>query len=457
MPYPRGTLRARGAWSILAALIRRDFAISGPISLSEAAPPVWTVIDTPQRIHVLRAIAVLAGLVIPLLVIGRGAAAILVPVIGGLVALTFYWPRRLEPLRKALQRPLVAALVVMFAIWLASVAGSIKPGFSLAIWFQVLGLVLFVACLSAVLAENPGLHRWTLRVLLAMAVIGTAIAAISLQLWPKLLEFVRPVTLTNAISPVNYLKSYAAVMPCLAPVLLWAGFRLGGAWRGAAIVAVLLGFVIVYSTGNRAALAGYAGAVLFVAVALALRRAPQSRRIAAVLAFAAVGVAAIWYVVTHLPPMPFQGPESLRMPTGMVDAHRQAIWGFVFDKALERPWLGWGPSTANFMPGADDKVPVLGQTFVPLHAHNWLLQLFNDVGALGLAAALAALAAFLLGLERRFRAGDNAALAALGLSGAFFVSTLANFSIWQGWWQSVFAVLLPIALAGGIKVISARP
>ena len=415
------------------------------------------MLEAPQRIHVLRAIAVLAGLVIPLLVIGRGAASILVPVIGGLVAVAFTWPRRLEPLRAALARPHVAALALMFALWLPSVAGSLKPGFSLAIWFQVLGLVLFVACLGRLLAESPGLHRWALRVLLAMAVIGCAIAAISLQLWPKLLEFVRPVTLTNSATPVNYLKSYAAVMPCLAPVLLWAGFRQGGVWRIAAVAAVLLGFAVVHGTGNRAALGGYAGAVLFVAVALALKRAPQWLRIAAVLAFAAAAVAAIWYVVTHLPAMPFEGPGALRMPTALVDAHRQAIWGFVLDKALERPWFGWGLSMANFMPGADDTVPVLGQTFVPLHAHNWVLQLFNDAGAFGLAPVLAALAAFLLGLERRFRGGDNAALAALGLSGAFFVSMLANFSAWQGWWQSVFAVLLPIALAGAAQTRIMRP
>lgn len=409
------------------------------------------MLEAPQRIHVLRAIAVLAGLVIPLLVIGRGAASILVPVIGGLVALAFYWPRRFEAVRTALQRPLVAALTVMFALWLPSVAGSLKPGFSLAIWFQVLGLTIFVACLARVLAESPGLHRWTLRVLLAMAVIGCAIAATALLLWPKLLEYVRPVTIGGSNTPINYLKSYAAVMPCLAPVLLWAGFRLGGAWRIAAVVAVLLGAVVVHATGNRAAIAGYAGALVFMAAALALKRASRPVRIAAAALAGAVAVAGVWYVVGHLPAMPYQGPETNRMPTWLVDAHRQAIWGFVFDKALERPWFGWGPSMANFMPGADDPVPGLGQTFVPLHSHNWVLQLFNDVGALGLAPALVALAVLLLAIERRYRNGDNAALAALGLSGAFFVSMLANFSAWQGWWQSVFAVLLPIALAGGAQ------
>jgi len=400
---------------------------------------------------VLRAIAVLAGLVIPLLVIGRGAASILVPVIGGLVALAFYWPRRLEPVRAALQRPLVAALTVMFALWLPSVAGSLKPGLSLAIWFQVLGLTIFIACLARLLAESPGLHRWTLRVLLAMAVIGCAIAATALLLWPKLLEYVRPVTIGGNITPINYLKSYAAVMPCLAPVLLWAGFRLGGAWRIAAVAAVLLGVVVVHATGNRAAIAGYAGALVFMVAALALKRASRPARIAAAAVAAAVTIAGVWYVVSHLPAMPYLGPETNRMPTWLVDAHRQAIWGFVFDKALERPWFGWGPSMANFMPGADDPVPGLGQTFVPLHSHNWVLQLFNDVGALGLAPALLALAVLLIAIERRFRNGDNAALAALGLSGAFFISMLANFSAWQGWWQSVFAVLLPIALAGGAQ------
>lgn len=447
VPCRRATLRRHGASGIVAPPFRRDFAISH--SLAIAGPGAWTVLPAPQRIHVLRAIAVLAGLVIPLLVIGRGAASILVPVIGGLTALALYWPRGLEPLRAAFGRPLVAALAVMFALWLPAVAGSLKPGFSFAIWLQVLGLILLASCLARVLGESPALHRWTLRVMVAMSVAGCAIAAGSLLVWPQLLEYVRPVKIGGAVTPIHYLKSYAAVMPCLTPLLLWAGFRLGGGWRIAAIVAVILGAVIVHATGNRAALAGYGGALVFVAAALVMKRAPRGLRIAAAATLAAAAVAAMWLVVAHLPPMPYQGPETNRMPTWLVDAHRQAIWGFVLDRALERPWFGWGPSMANFLPGANDPVPGLGQTFVPLHAHNWVLQLFNDVGALGLAPALAALAVFLIGLERRFRAGDGAALAALGLSGAFFVSMLANFSVWQGWWQSVFAVLLPIALAGG--------
>ncbi|MCW5773497.1 MAG: hypothetical protein KIT16_17780, partial [Rhodospirillaceae bacterium] len=142
------------------------------MTASYAAPPVWTLLATPQRIHILRAIAVLVAIVVPLLVIGRGAASVLVPVIGGLVLAALRWPLSVAPLRAALARPLAAALVAMFALWLASVAVSIKPGFSFAIWLQVLGLVLFVVAVKAVLAESPALHRWTLRILLAMGVAG---------------------------------------------------------------------------------------------------------------------------------------------------------------------------------------------------------------------------------------------------------------------------------------------
>ena len=48
---------------------RPAFPLAGP-----SAPPVWSLLAAPQRVHLLRVIAVLAGLVIPLLVIGRGGS-----------------------------------------------------------------------------------------------------------------------------------------------------------------------------------------------------------------------------------------------------------------------------------------------------------------------------------------------------------------------------------------------
>ena len=407
-------------------------------------------IATSERIEawILRTAAVLTGVVIPLLVIGRGAASILLPVIGGLssVLLVSSWAR----LRRRIWQggALGWVIVAMLAVLLVSVAGSVKPAFSFTIWLQLAGLILLIAALPLLLAQNSRLFAWTLRILLAASLLGTVIAVVSIYLWPPLLGYVRPVDAPTAYHSALRLKSYGAVMPCLAPVLLWAGFRLGGAWRAVALAGIVLGGVIVYGANNRAALGGYAGAVGLVLLALVLRRSRAPLRLA-VLAVLIAGLAAIGaWVSANLPPMPFDGTQQMRLPTWVVDTHRQIIWGFVLDRALERPWFGWGLSAANFMPGANDPIPVIGQVFVPLHPHNWVLQIFCEAGIVGLLFVAAVILLFLRKLVALAPAGKGAGWAALAVAGAFFVSDLANFSIWQGWWQAVLVILISISLTG---------
>lgn len=392
--------------------------------------------------------ALLCAIVVPLLVIGRGAAAILVPIIGGIVVGWTVREHRLRALLAWRHDALGIALIAMLVAWLATVPGSIKFGFSLAIWFQAAGLMLLASTLPRLLVDDAATFRLVLRTFVVASLLGCALAAVSIFVWPPTLSYVRPVDTPTPYYAALRLKAYAAVMPCLAPVVLWAGRRLGLAWLVCAVVAVILGGAIVYGTGNRAALGGYAGVVGVLVIVTVLRVLSRRARVAALVAIGVVVAALAALVVTRLPAMPYDGTQPPQLPVWLVDAHRQVIWGFVLDRALERPLLGWGVSTANFLPGANDPIPVLGQTFVPLHPHNWVLQLFSDTGAIGLATAFIALGLLALRLGRRAFDGDAASLAGLALMGAFFVSTLANFSIWQSWWQSVFVILLALALAG---------
>ncbi len=415
---------------------------------------IW--VSQTVRFWFLHLLALLAGVVIPLLFIGRGAASILVPLIGAMAAVVLLSSKPEQRAEIWRGGTLSWAIVAMLSIMLPSVIVSIKPGFSLAIWLQLAGLLLLTACLPVFLTERRDAFDWTLRALLVMSLIGAAIAVISIFIWPPLLGLVRPVDTPSAYHSALRLKSYGAVMPCLAPVLLWAGFRFGRAWRAVAIAAVVLGGLVVYGVDNRAALGGYAGAAGFVLIALLLRHVSLVLRFVILMPLlAAVGAVGIW-VVTHLPAMPYDGSQPMRIPTWLIDSHRQVIWGFVLDRALERPWLGWGLSTANFMPGADDPVPIIGQTFVPLHPHNWVLQIFCEAGIFGLVSVAGVVLLFLRWLYRSAASGHAASWAALGLSGAFFVSSLANFAIWQGWWQSVFAILMAVALAGTRAVLRGR-
>ena len=402
------------------------------------------------KLWLLRAIAVLSGIVIPLLVIGRGATSILLPVIGGLcaVVLLLSWPRFWPRIWQG--SALAAAMVGMLAVLLVSVIGSIKPAFSFTIWLQLAGLILLVAALPLVLTEDRKLFDWTLCILLAMGLLGSAVVVVSIYVWPPLLGYLRPVDSPTAYHAALRLKSYGAVMPCLAPVLVWAGFRLGGAWRAVAIAAVVLGGIVVYGVNNRAAVGGYAGAAALILLALLLRRIGRPARVAVSVALALVLAAVGGWVMTHLPAMPFDGTQPVRLPTWLVDTHRQIIWGFTFDRALDRPWFGWGLSVANFTPGANDPIPVVGQVFVPLHPHNWVLQILCEAGLVGLTGVATGFVLFLRKLIRVAPVAKGAGWAALGVTGAFFVSNLANFSIWQGWWQAVFVILVSISLAGTV-------
>ncbi len=402
-------------------------------------PPHW-------RDRLAFALAVIAGGVIPLLFIGRAAVSLLVPTIAVLTAIVLFDGHAIRRSASILRTPQAPILLALFTAWLVSALLSLKPGFSLSIWLQSCGLVLLIPALAAVLAHEKLHFGRALQALILVSLAGTVVSAIAIELYAGILSF--RIGRSAGIAEARLLlKSYAAVMPCLAPLLIWSGFRLGGTWRWFAGVALILGAVIVIETGNRAAAAGYAGAAAIPAFVWLLLRASRPVRIAAAALLALAMLAGSVAVIQRLPSLPFRGEDSLRLPTHLVDVHRQVIWSFTTAKALERPVFGWGLSVVNAAPGAEDPVPFLGQNHVPLHPHNWALQLWAETGTVGLAAALAALAAWIMLLYRRAAQGSAVAWAGLAMSGAFFVSGLANFSIWAARWQAVFVIFAALVLA----------
>ena len=110
---------------------------------------------------------------------------------------------------------------------------------------------------------------------------------------------------------------------------------------------------------------------------------------------------AVAWVLTRLPSPPdagqivdgvYHGPVVTGLPVSLVDAHRQYIWSFSFDTALTAPYFGHGIDVSNYLPGASVLIEKFNQTLIPSHPHSWLLEIFLETGAFGLAALLAALA-----------------------------------------------------------------
>jgi O-antigen ligase len=130
--------------------------------------------------------------------------------------------------------------------------------------------------------------------------------------------------------------------------------------------------------------------------------------------------------------------------------HRLEIWGFVADHIKQRPIGGWGLDAARRLPGGKAPVVIrhcdatdhpdgvaLSSEILPLHPHNGILQIWLELGGIGIGLGFVPL---ILLIRHAFRtpawharwvqamiAGSAAAAVAVGL---------VSFGIWTEWFIS---------------------
>jgi O-antigen ligase len=111
--------------------------------------------------------------------------------------------------------------------------------------------------------------------------------------------------------------------------------------------------------------------------------------------------------------------------------HRVFIWNHVSEWALEKPLAGWGfDSSSEFPNRGVEPWPNYGSV-IPLHPHNAALQVFLELGALGLLIA----AGVLLEAVRRTEAAGAAWAPWLGAAAltAYAIAS-SGYGIWQTQW-----------------------
>ncbi len=146
--------------------------------------------------------------------------------------------------------------------------------------------------------------------------------------------------------------------------------------------------------------------------------------------------------------------------------HRVLIWKFAAARALERPIAGWGLGASRSLPegtvnlrsavdalpmgpeGDELKLEFAKATFeqMPLHPHSITLQVWIELGAVGAAFLLAAIAIALVAARRRYAGADLAAFH--GLLVSFLVIANFSYGAWQSWWLAALALALLLLHAG---------
>jgi len=232
---------------------------------------------------------------------------------------------------------------------------------------------------------------------------------------------------------------------------------------GLGVVTAPLALALILGTASIAGLVGLTAALVIGGVTWILLQTssrPQRALTVFMCTAAVVAVAALALVFSQLPVPPpleqltgatYDQPMEASLPLWLVDAHRQQIWGFALEAGRSSPIVGYGMDTSNHVPGASIVIEQFNQAFIPAHPHNWVLEIFMDGGALGLAGLIVALIFIVRQWARSTVYSTLTTSCGMALFAAFWTSSLFNFSIWLTWWQGVFLLLTAMMFAGGVK------
>jgi O-antigen ligase len=146
--------------------------------------------------------------------------------------------------------------------------------------------------------------------------------------------------------------------------------------------------------------------------------------------------------------------------------HRLEIWGFVAEHIEQRPIAGWGLDAARRLPGGAAPVIIrhcdaagrsdgvaLSSVILPLHPHNAILQLWLELGGVGIVLSFAPLIAL---FQHAFRApawrSRLTQATICGSAAAAAPVALVSFGIWQEWFLSgLFVVAAFVVLAARLS------
>ena len=398
--------------------------------MTETATPRFTTA------HVL---ATAAAIFVPMaILLAKGVAPVFALAVVGVAALALVRRRRLPLLTGPVAYFLAAMTAWVLLTWFWSIPpnDTIKTGISLALTF--LGGAVLIGCAARIDRRERRTYNAGL---IAGGALGFALIAF---------EFATDAWLARLLyGPAGKRlllvegRHTAAMNSGLAATALffWAWVlavkaRFAGKLAGVAIAAA---FVLILLVKSDAVAAGLiAGMVVFGGVLALLRAMPWS--MAAVIA---IGIASA-PLIPGLLPNPLEPGARVPWPT-LTAAHRIVIWNNTVRHIRDNPVVGGSFDTACSLYGSMDKVlyrypeSIIGKPAttlyepIPLHPHNGVLQVWPELGMMGVLILLGLLLAVVRAIATGIEAGADRATALAMLTTMMTIASI-SFGAWQSWW-----------------------
>lgn len=346
-----------------------------------------------------------------------------------------------------LNSPIYKVVLAFFAVALLSALWAIVPAETFSMWCRMGAFFIGSVGLFSFLRDmRSDARNSLLRALAAGLVVALVAANVEIICNGVLTKFIQsfkasphPFELTD----LNRGSSYISIM--FWPVFAW--LLLGGR-RMAALVLLAAMVVTVFrleSQGSSVALV--MGLLAFIWVGCTGRFGLKM-----LMPFVLVAVVAVAVTAKMMDPVSmFKTVPNIPNSASQI---RLYIWHYAATRASERPWLGWGFNAARSIPVPESDYVMGGRHPLPLHPHNNVLQMWLELGVLGLVLFAAFLVALMQSISRlppgrglteggavvrcqawvqRFSVNRPMALA-FGLMAAYFCIGETGYGIWQNWW-----------------------
>jgi O-antigen ligase len=413
-----------------------------------------TTVLNPQQFTYSRgyawALGLLIGIAVPVTYMGNLALAIAFGFAALLAAVAMANPSARHR-AKALAKTRVGTAALLTLLWWGGVTiTSIDPVSSIQVVSRMAVYIMAFIWVIVALAERPKARQIAeSSIMIGSAVLGT-LAVVAVIVEPSLLYVFKPLH-EGPIMAENMFKSLQSVLALTVPVLLYLAWQRRGVWIGVVSIALICDIALFAGiTGQTAesAIGGMMGASLILFLLLLARYLSRRGRVFLIIAILSLCVAVGLSVFQVLPHPPTTEKDVSSPPLPVIDFHRQAIWGFVYQKALDAPVTGYGINTINKTKGALELVPGLQHAeYVPGHPHNWILEIWSETGIVGLFLFCITQLLLVIAVARTALRGNGSAWIACAVMASFWTSSLANFSIWASWWQVSFLCVLALPVS----------
>lgn len=123
--------------------------------------------------------------------------------------------------------------------------------------------------------------------------------------------------------------------------------------------------------------------------------------------------------------------------------HRLFIWNYVAENSKSRTILGIGFNSTRIFPVDDSQIiDFRGAKLhpLPVHPHNNIMQVYFELGIIGLILYLALACKYLLIIGKNYRTDNylekNWIAAKYACFSAYFTIAMISYNLWQSWWMA---------------------